>query len=256
MNHTKTKKGSSNEEIDLIKILNLLISSKKIIIFFTLFFVLLTSLLSLRTQETYNSNLLVRIGDPFSDNQFERILLKNINSFVQDLKIHFKYEEFEPVNFSIIENRLIEITIKNLTSEKGDILLNKINSFINESANLETSNEFNNQKNRRLKEKQHLNEVLNFYNQLLMTMPEEKSSGIKLEIFELSRNLVNLDNEILLLNEDISKFRDEFNIEHLRVTKMSTLINRSYLIFIGGTLGFLLSILLALGLEYFKSLKK
>ena len=333
-----------DENNDFYKIFSLLIDSKKIIIFFTLLFALLVSLVSYITPASYNSNYILKLGQPSSNNQFQVILIENLDTIIRELKIHFQYEKFEAVNFLVLENRLIEIRINNHLNGKSTILINKINEFINEKSKEIISNSFDYKKNALLLEKTFLIESIDFDEQFLTdeinninkeisdkeasqeiaveflnneiqyfekkldavakNYSEKTESNIssnqilenqqkqillefeirnklrvlnderlklvnsqisvadyfiksqKLKLFELNQKLTNLNNQILTLDNDMSKYMDSKIIKQISSSKQDTLIKPHFLIFLGSSLGFFISIFIVFGVEYFKSLKK
>lgn len=333
-----------DENNDFYKIFSLLIDAKKIIIFFTLLFALLASLVSYITPASYNSNYILKLGQPSSNNQFHRILIENLDTIIRELKIHFQYEKFEAVNFLVLENRLIEIRINNHLNGKSTILINKINEFISEKSKEIISNSFDYQRNALLQEKTYLLESIDFDEQLLTdeinninkeisdkktskeiaveiltneikyfekkldavatSYPEQTDSNIssnqilenqqkqivleieirnklrslnaersklvnsqlsvadyfiksqKLKLFELNQKLTSLNNQISTLDNDMSKFMDSKIIKQISSSKRDTVIKPHFLIFLGSSLGFFISIFIIFGVEYFKRLKK
>ena len=108
---------------------------KKLIIVITLLFTILASFFEFRPRpSTFNSNVLIEIGQYNFNEQNSFALIENAPTLIQDLNIVFVHKQQngikDPLDTSIIENSLINIGITSSSSEIAINSVNKITSYI------------------------------------------------------------------------------------------------------------------------------
>jgi hypothetical protein len=200
MQQTTKKNYYEEDVVDLKKIINQLIASRKLIIVITLIFVIVATFFEFRPRvATFDSTILVEIGQSKLDNNKNKFsLIQSTKDLVEELNVVFVYKNLEPVklSFNTIEERLIEIEIETSSIEIATNKLNQITSYIlNKHENIIDNNtQINiNKINSNLKL---LNSEIDFNNKFLRAENEKKIIDIQAKIINLRNSINNIDSEI------------------------------------------------------------
>ena len=146
MQQTTETNYYSEDSIDLKDLINVLITSKKLIIIITLLSTIVAYFYSSSKPATFTSNALIEIGhhNVMNINESEerpkylkiiegkKILIESATNLVRELNISFAHKKQDGINngalsFSIIEDRLIEIKT---TSPSSEIAINSVNKMV------------------------------------------------------------------------------------------------------------------------------
>lgn len=241
MQQNSQKRGYEEVEIDLLKVTNQLVASKKLIITITLLFTILASIVAISRPPTFISTALVEIGqydsnklrpinhslhlmeiDRESKSMIERrTMIESSKQLVQDLNINYIYEKQNKYldvesSFSIIENRLVQLRVATPSIKTGKELLNEITTYIlnrHEDIIIDL-----NQSNLKFIESQvsilnnnvnNLNTEIEFHNKRLQVLiesdHEKKQAFINERIRKINQLLLTIDKKILDLKDLIIK---------------------------------------------------
>jgi hypothetical protein len=193
------------DEIDLKKIVKLLINSTKLIIVITFVTTILTAIYASQKEPQYISSALIEIGSYDSEindlkgNDYGNTLIEKPAALIQNLNINFIHRQELNLEIEPIEGRLIRINTNSPNVEINIDLLNKIIGFIQ-----------NRHSNLLQKKVYKLTSEIKFKD---IEIEFEKAKIAEL-INTLNRQIINLDSKIKSLNDIVGE--DTRNLELLK----------------------------------------
>jgi capsular polysaccharide biosynthesis protein len=123
------------DEIDLIKIIKILIESKKLIILTTLIFIIASIIYSLSLKPSFNSSTKLEIGYAQLDNG-DRKLIESSSNLISNLNIFLlkntdsKFNQ--DVSINSVEGRILNLETISSSAEQNENLLTEIINYIDE----------------------------------------------------------------------------------------------------------------------------
>ena len=149
-------------EIELKEIFKFFTNSKKLLIAITLVITTLGAIYTFQKVPEYKSTALIEIGgyNTFSN---EKGLIEPGKDLIQDLKINFIYKNsVGPLNFRLIEKKLLQLEYISPSAEKNNHLLNEIVEYIVNRHSLLLSNNTQKTENQLTYEIKSLNNQIEF----------------------------------------------------------------------------------------------
>ena len=207
------------DEIDLKKIVKLLINSTKLIIVITFVTTILTAIYASQKEPQYISSALIEIGSydaEINNPKIEprkigtKVLVESPNSLIKNLRINFNYKQKMQFNVWPLEGRLIKIVIQSDNLEMNIDSLNKIIGFIkNRHSFLLQKVEY--QLTSKIED---LNNNIEYKKEALLT----ENNDQKLKISNLIQGLKKLIPNIELRIKELTKviLKDESNLKLLQ----------------------------------------
>jgi len=130
------------DEIDLRKLLRIILNSKKLIIILTLAFSLLAFIYTTQKEPVYQSNVILEVGS-YRLTDGEEKIIEPVLSLIKKLKVELIYKKqlqfaalelnIRKLNFKSIEDKLLEISYTSPSPEFNEIIINEAITFSQES---------------------------------------------------------------------------------------------------------------------------
>lgn len=198
------------EKIDFNILFKILLSSKKLILFATLFITFAGLIYSLQKEASYQSTALVEIGN-FNFNSSQYQIIESPKSLITEVKIRFFYKENNDFNsnsfdLNILQERLLELNYKSTLPETNIKALNRVIKFIDERHSLLLSNKLENNKAEITRKINKLASEIEFYGNEDSLQKENQKKELIRRINELT-NEIDLSIELFKIENKEKRFR-------------------------------------------------
>jgi hypothetical protein len=216
MQNNKPNDYFQEDEIDLKKIFELLINSKKLIIVTTLVITILGAIYSSQKETLYKSSALIEIGN-YGLDEYSRLadedwkqtkyvpeLIESAETLIEELMINFHYKQQANVSFIFLKevDRLIQIDSTSASSVNNKNLLNEIIEYIENRHSILLNENKQRITNQLTYEIESLNDQIEYINSELFIQNEDEKLRIANQIISLNKQIEYINSELFIQNED------------------------------------------------------